>query len=169
QAYTSGLPIALETYRRSAAAWEAVLAIGPAGTDDLNQAGVTHADAGRIQVKMMDLTGALERLRRATGLFERGIALDPNSGDLRNSLAAVETVRGSLLKRSGKLPEALASYHKSVEIREALVNEGASSTEVERDLMIAYGNEAELLRVMPGAGTVEAALSSSRRMLSIAE
>jgi len=36
---------------------------------------------------------------------------------------------------------------------------------VERDLMIAYGNEAELLRIMSGAGTVEAALSTNRRML----
>ena len=169
QAYTSGLPIALETYRRSAAAWEAVLAIGPPGTDDLNQAGVTHADAGRIEVKMMDLTGALESLRRATGLFERGIALDPKSGDLRNSLAAVETVRGTLLKRSGKLPESLASYRKVVAIREALVSEGWNSSELQRDLMIAYGNEAELLRIMPGAGSSDGALSSNRRMLSIAE
>lgn len=170
-AATGDLAGALEHYRRSLAAREALTAADPAATQrryevavSLQRIGDTLGNPGFPNLG--DTAGALESYRTMLMTFEDLSTMQPTNARMRHSLSIGYEKIGDVLAATHDAVGALASYREALAIRDELSLADPTNAAARRDLARIYGDIGDVLVVI---GDQTGALESYHTSLAIFE
>jgi tetratricopeptide (TPR) repeat protein len=109
--------------------------------------------------------------RAARDRDERAVALDPASRPLRSDLGLAYATLGQILQRTLKLRDAADLHRRAIDIREGLVNENPDNTTYRHNLLVNYGNLADVLASAPwqNLGDTSGAIALLEKAAALAE
>jgi tetratricopeptide (TPR) repeat protein len=161
---------ALASARKAVAAGERLVGRDASG---LNQRALESAYSSEADIRYStnDLTGADENYRKAVSLAELAVQKLPADLDTRRQLAATLRNWGDLagaegISNMGNPTEALARYHRSLDIATALVKEYPDSLAAKKEL---YASLMVLADAETTGGHHAAAEQQTRRVLTMSQ
>src|SRR5207247_1875397 len=91
--------------------------------------------------------------------------------EYRDSLATAHNALGSTEQAAGQLQRAADSFRASIALRETLARDGTANADFRRNLMISYGNLADVLCIRPdqNLGDAAGALAALEKAAALAE
>jgi serine/threonine protein kinase/tetratricopeptide (TPR) repeat protein len=149
--YASGdLQAALASYRRYLQIAESIRTIESAGgqkpsvaTERAVAAGYDHV--GDILGKSGAREEGLAMLRKAIAIYESIYDADHENPAARRSLIAIDQVFGDALLASSQSSEAIAAYHRALDLLEIQLKEDPQDVQSQRDITVGLGRMADAL------------------------
>jgi tetratricopeptide (TPR) repeat protein len=161
---------ALKIYRTSLAIVERLVAADPSNADNQADLSVLYQRVGNVLKERGELEEALKAFLAGRAIYERLAATDPmtdpSNSEWQRSLAMSNAQAGNVLKRQGKLEEALKAYRDSLAIAERLAVADRSNAEWQRTLLVLYEGSGDVLLRQD---KLEEALKAYRDGIAIAE
>jgi tetratricopeptide (TPR) repeat protein len=162
---------ATSAYAQSREIGERLLAETPDHREALTLMGTVYADISQAARDLRDKTAAAEAADRAVATVRRLVDLDPQSRDHRTALASAYSAAAGVAAEAPRLEEAAANYRIAIDIREHLMREDPNTLTYRRNLIVGYGNLADILGARLGSnlGDVPGAETALTRASELAE
>jgi tetratricopeptide (TPR) repeat protein len=143
----------------------------PPDADLLATISWTYAADARAALRGRDFPRAERASRRTLELVERALAMDPSSPALREDLGMAYNTLGQTLHLTGRLREAADLFRQAIEIREALAKHRPDDATLRRNLLVSYGNLADVLGSQPwdSLQDTEGAIAALEKATALAE
>lgn len=160
---------AMEAYRRARALAERLVDDDPGAVEAVRRLAEICASQSRAALGLEDRELSEEAGRCAISRGERLVTLVPSDDSATDTLAsALNAMGGALL--SARPAESVEFYRRSIAIREALAVRAPDNANVERSLMVSYGNLGDVLGYrVENLGQTDAAIEAFRKAAAIAD
>jgi len=158
-------------YALSEEVGEALVREGPVDTALLETVAVAFAADSHAANTAGDYTRSERTGRRAIELSQRAVAMDATSRALRDDLGLAYATLGQSFHRTLRLREAADLYRQALDIREGLVKENPDNTAYRHNLLVNYGNLADVLASQPwqNLGDTSGAIVMLEKAAALAE
>jgi eukaryotic-like serine/threonine-protein kinase len=158
-----------EAYTRARALATETVAEAPEDVASVRRLGETCATISRAAATAGQMPLAEDAARCAMAQAERALQLTANSVESRDQLTvALNALGGTLVQ--GKPDEAATYFRRSAALREALVADVPDNATFKRNLMVSYGNLAEVLAFrVENLGRPAEAIEALRKATALAE
>ena len=157
---------AMQTYARSRAIYESLLATKSKTSDVRRDLTALYDRIGEVRLHSSDTQGALDVFQKSLALRQQLLPENPNDFALRRELAVSRMKLGEAAQKLGNLKDSLESLHQAAGIFATLTAHDPSDLKATRDVMVVSNKIGYVSFV---GGDLDAALQNYRDGLRTAE